>query len=149
MARTFALIALVHPVSQQVCSYETIPNAPKHYETHQNMSLESNGVDRVRLLWKIPMWLCGTNFWTSLAFFALSVVTQPNYPKYTQIVWNAPKHEIRVEWGGSGVFVSKNSETTSWHELLHHFGLFCMEFCKATKQFQMHPNSTKHTKTWV
>src|SRR6185312_7299150 len=28
------------------CSNETLPNAPKHYETHQNMSLWSNGVDR-------------------------------------------------------------------------------------------------------
>ena len=40
VTRTFALIAPVHPVLHKVsCSYETIPNAPKHYETHQNMSL--------------------------------------------------------------------------------------------------------------
>jgi len=52
--RTFALIALVQYVLQQVsCSYETIPNAPKHYETHQNMSLGSNGVDQVHSLRKI------------------------------------------------------------------------------------------------
>ena len=49
VARTFALIAQVHPVLHRVwCSYETIPNAPKHYATHQNMSLGSNGVDWVR-----------------------------------------------------------------------------------------------------
>ena len=53
VARTFALIAPVHPVLHQVCSYETIPNAPKHYETHQNMSLGSNGVDQVCSLRKI------------------------------------------------------------------------------------------------
>ena len=48
VARTFALIAPVHPVLLRVsCSYEMIPNAPKHNETHQNMSLESNGVDQV------------------------------------------------------------------------------------------------------
>ena len=36
MARTIALIAPVHPVLHQVsCNYETIPNAPKHYEKHQ------------------------------------------------------------------------------------------------------------------
>ena len=47
VAQTFALIALVHSVLHRVsCSYETIPNAPKHYETHQNMSLGSNGVDQ-------------------------------------------------------------------------------------------------------
>ena len=51
MARTFALIAPVHPVLHQVsCSYETIPNAPEHYATHQKMSLLSNGVDQVRSL---------------------------------------------------------------------------------------------------
>ena len=34
-APTFALIAPVQYVLQQVsCSYETIPNAPKYYETH-------------------------------------------------------------------------------------------------------------------
>ena len=48
VARTFALIAPVHPVLHQVsCSYETIPNAPKLYETHQNMRIEANGMDRV------------------------------------------------------------------------------------------------------
>ena len=58
VARTFALIAPVHPVLHQICSYETIPNAPKHYETHQNMSLGSNGVDRVRSLQQILTQLC-------------------------------------------------------------------------------------------
>ena len=44
-APTFALIAPVHPVFRRVsCTYEMIPNAPKHYEMHQNMSLGSNGV---------------------------------------------------------------------------------------------------------
>jgi len=54
VARTFALIVPVHPVLHQVsCSYETIQNAPKHYVSHQNMSLGSNGVGQVRLLGKI------------------------------------------------------------------------------------------------
>ena len=55
VARAFALIALVHPVLHQVSlGYEMIINAPKHYATHQNMSLGSNGVDWVRSLQKIP-----------------------------------------------------------------------------------------------
>ena len=54
VARTYVLIAPVQYVLQQVsCSYETIPNAPKHYETHQNMSLKSNVADQVRSLQKI------------------------------------------------------------------------------------------------
>ena len=54
MVRTFALIAPVKYVLQQVsCSYETIQNAPKHYERHRNISLGTNGVDWVRSLRKI------------------------------------------------------------------------------------------------
>ena len=54
VARTFALIAPVHPVLHRVsCSYEMIPIAPKHYETHQNMSLRSNVVDQVHSLQKL------------------------------------------------------------------------------------------------
>jgi len=56
VAQTFELIAQVHPVLQRVSySYETIPNAPKHYATHQNMSLWSNVADWVLSLQKIPM----------------------------------------------------------------------------------------------
>ena len=95
-----------------------MPNAPKWYETHQNVSLGSNGVDRARSLRKIPMRLRGTNFCTSSARFAPSFVRQPNGPEHTQIVRNAPKHQFRVQWGGSDVLVAKNSEATSWHELL-------------------------------
>ena len=47
MAWTCALIVPVQPILHQVsCSIETLPNAPKCYETHQNMSLGSNWVDR-------------------------------------------------------------------------------------------------------
>ena len=56
VAQTFVLIAPVQYVLHQVsCSYEMIPNAPKHYETHQNKSLGSNVVDPVRSLRKITM----------------------------------------------------------------------------------------------
>ena len=119
VARTFTLIAPVHPVLHQVCIYETIPNAPKHYEMHLNMSLGSNGVDRVHLLRTILTQLRGTNVSTSSARFAPSFVRQPNGSKCTKMVRNAPKHEFRVQWGGSGAFIAKNSDATSWHELLH------------------------------
>src|SRR6185436_14892756 len=82
------------------------------------MSFGSNGVDRMRSLRKIPMRLRGTNFCTSSARFAPSFVRQPNSPERTQIVRNAPKYQFRVQWGGSGAFVAKNSDATSWHELL-------------------------------
>ena len=181
MARNFALIALVQPILHRVsCSNEMIPNPPRHYETHQNMSLGSNGVDWVRSLRDILMWLHGTNFcinctssprfapsfmqlrnnpkctqtllntpkhdfrvqwgdqvcslqkittwlhgtnfcfiWTSSVCFATSFMHLRNDPKCTQTLWNAPKHEFRVQWGVLGAFVAKNPDVTSWHELLH------------------------------
>ena len=67
VAWTFALIAPVHPVLHQVSySYEMIPNAAKHYATHQNMCLGSNGADWVCSLRKIPTWLRGRNFCINL-----------------------------------------------------------------------------------
>src|SRR6185503_18407292 len=120
-----------------------VPNAPKQYKTHQNISFVSNGVDRVRSLQKIPTRLRGTNFCTILDRFAPSFVRQPNGPECTQIVRNAPKRQFRVQWVGSGAFGVKNSDATSWHELLHLFGLFCTEFRKATKRPRMHQNGTK------
>src|SRR6185503_8490954 len=110
---------------------------------HQNISLWSNGVDQMRSLRKIPTRLRGMKFCTSSARFAPSFVRQPNGPECTQIVRNAPKRKFRVQWGRSGAFVAKNSDATSWHELLHLFGPFCTEFRKATKRSQMHSNSTK------
>src|SRR6185312_6579801 len=141
MARTFALVRpVLHRVSK---GNQTVPNAPKYYETHQNASLGSNGVDRVRSLQIIPMRPRGTNFCTSSARFAPSFVRHPNGPECTQIVRNAPKRQFRVQWGGSGVFVVKNSDASSWHELLHLFGSLCTEFRKATKGSRKHPNTTK------
>src|SRR6185436_20103340 len=116
---------------------------------HQNVSLGSNGADQVRPLRKIPTRLRGTNFCTSSALFAPSFVRQPNGPECTQIVRNAPKWQFRVQRGGSGALVAKNSDATSWHELLHKFVPFCTEFRKANKRTRMHPNSTKRTKTAV
>src|SRR6185436_6007411 len=164
-------------------SFVRKPNGPECSQIVQNVSLGSNGVDRVRSLrknptrlrgtnfftssarfapcfirqpngpectqivanapkrkfrvqWggsgafvtKIPTRLRGTNFCTSSARFAPSFVRQTNCPECTQIVCNAPKCQFRVQWGGSGAFVAKNSDATSWHELLHLFGPFCIEF---------------------
>ena len=143
--QSFALIAPVQPVLHRFhVVTKQIQNAHKQYETNQYLSLGSNGVDWVRSLRKIPNRLRGTNFCTSSARFAPSFVMRPNSPECTQIVRNTPKLQFRVQRGGSGVFVAKNSDATSWHELLHPF---CTEFGKATKRYQMHPNSTKHTKT--
>src|SRR6185503_13985581 len=105
---------------------------------YQNISLGSNGVDRVRLLRKIPTQLCGTNYCTCSARFAPSFVRQPNGLQCTQIEQNAPKHQFRVQWGGSGAFVAKNSYATS-----------CTNFCTSSAHFApsfiTHPNGPQCT----
>ena len=128
------------------------PNGPKCTQIVQNTPKHQIRVQWggwVRSLRKIPLRLRGTNFCTSLARFALTSVRQTNGPKCTQIVRNAPKNQFRVQWGGSGAFVVKHSDSTLWHKLLHKFGPFCTEFGKATKRSQMHPNSTKRRKSLV
>src|SRR6185369_8564944 len=40
-----------------------------------------------------------------------------NGPKCTQIVRNTPKHEFRVQWGGSGAFVAKFFTSLTWFTL--------------------------------
>jgi len=63
VAWTFALIVPVRHVLHRVsCTKKMIQNAPKHNETHQNMSLGSNAMNRVHLLQIIPIWLHGINF---------------------------------------------------------------------------------------
>ena len=90
--RTFALIAPLHPVLHRVsCSYEKIPNAPEHSETHQNMSLGCNGVDQVLWLRKITTRHRGTKFCincTSLVCFPTSFMQLRNDPKCTEILRN-------------------------------------------------------------
>ena len=84
VARTFALSAPIHPVLHQVCSYEMIPNAPKHCETHESMSLGSNRVDRVSSLRKITTWLRGTNF-------CINCTSSPRFAPSFIKLWNDPK----------------------------------------------------------
>src|SRR6185312_3853329 len=63
--------------ASSLCRSIMVPNAPKQKETHENMSLGSNCVDRERPFRQILMRLCGTNSCincTKLAHFAQSFV---------------------------------------------------------------------------
>ena len=91
----FALLAPVQPISHRVsCSNETIQNAPKHYKTHQFVSLASNGVDRVRSLRKTLMRFRGTNFFINctvqhiLHRVPCSNETLPTAPKQYEMLQN-------------------------------------------------------------
>ena len=96
------------------------PNAPKYYKMHRNIGIRSNGMDWLCSLRKIPTWLRGTNFCTISARFGPSFVRQPNGAEYTKIIRNAPKHQFRVQWGGSGASIAKNPDV-DW---VHSFGKF-------------------------
>ena len=95
-------------------------------------------MDRVRSMQKIPTRLRGTNFCTSSARFAPNSVRQPNGPKCTQIIRNIPKHQFRVQWGGSRASVARNYDATSWHELFTSSARF-------TPSSVMQPNGPKCT----
>src|SRR6185503_7733253 len=95
-------------------------------------------IGHVSLLRKVPTRLCGTNFCTSSAYFAPSFVTQPNGPKSTQIVRNTPKHQFRVQWGGSGAFVAKNPDATSCTN-------FCISSARFAPSFVRQPNGPQCT----
>jgi hypothetical protein len=63
VSRTFALIAPVSPVIDQVsCSSEMVPTAPKQKEMQKSMSLGSKDVGREHSLQKFLTRLRATNF---------------------------------------------------------------------------------------
>ena len=80
------------------------------------------GVDQLYSLRKIRTRLRGMNF-------TLIAPVQPILHRVScsnEMVPNARKHyknttkdEFRVQWGGSGAFVAKNYNVTSWDELLY------------------------------
>jgi len=105
---------------------------------HQNISIMSNEVDHVRSLRKFLTRLRGTNFCTSSARFAASFVWQPNGPECTQMVRNAPKHQLRVQWGRSGAFLAENSDATSCTN-------FCTSSARFAPSFVRQPNGPKRT----
>ena len=146
-ARTFALIALVWRVLHQLsCSSETVPNALKRKELHQNMSLGSNGVDRERSLWKIPTRHRGTNFCincTSLARFAPSFVQLQNGSKSTQ----TRKTHQNMSLGSNGV----DQECTLWKIVKRqrgmNFCIYCFSLSRFASSFVEYRNGFKCTQT--
>ena len=125
---------------------QNIPNAPKYYKTDRNISLGSNGVNWVRSLRKIPMWLRVTNFWincTSWPRFAPSFRQLRYDPKCSQTLCNAPKHEFRVQWSGFGAFVAKNPDVTSGTS----FCINCTSWPRFAPSFRQLRNDPKCSQT--
>ena len=133
-------------------SWQMHPNTMK---THQNMSLGSNGVDRVRLLPKIPMRVRGTNFCINCTSSAYSHRVSCN----NETIQNAPKHyktqqfmslasngvdrvrslrKTLMRFRGSNFFFNWNSSTC-----------FAPSFVQQRNKYKMHPNTTKRTNSCV
>jgi len=123
VARTFAIIALVHPVLHRLsCSYETIQNAPKYCETDRNISLGSNGVDQVRSLQKLQRDFVARTFVLIVPVqyvlhqLSCTCETIRNAPKYYETHRNISLVSNGVDWVHS---LLRNPNVTLWHELLH------------------------------
>ena len=122
----FTRLAHWHRVS---CNIETVPNAPERKETHQKMSLGSNGVDRERSLRKILARHRGMNICNNC----------------TVSLWHKT-------WCKTRQNMSLRSNSVDWEHslqkiLTRHHGLnFCI-YCTSLACSKMHPNGNKHTKT--
>ena len=150
MAQTFALIAPVQYVLQQVsCSYETIPNAPKYYKTDRNMSLGSNRVDQVCLLGKLQLDFMAQTFALIapvpyvLHQVSCSYETIPNAPKYYERYRNIT---LGSNWWIGIVHCKKSRHhfvartlalITPIHPILH----------RVSCSYEMIPNAPKHYET--
>ena len=139
VARTSSLIALVQSVLHQVsCSNKTNPKCTQ--------TVRNKPILEFRLQWggsgafgaKYSDKTSFSNFCTSSTRFAPRFLWQPNGLKCTQIVRIAPKHKFMVQWGGSGAFVVKNSDATSWPN-------FCTSSARFAPSFVRQPNGPECT----
>ena len=130
MSHTCALSAPVQPVFQRVsCSNETLPNAPKHYETHQNTMRRSKTCVYGPLGWigsvHCEKFRCDFKARTcALIAPVQQVLHRVSCSK--EILPNTAKHyethtnmSLESNGDGSSPFVVKNSDAISWHELVH------------------------------
>ena len=104
-------------------------------------------MDRTRSLRKIPTRLHGTNLCTSSPRFVPCFIRQPNSPECTQMVRKRTKTSV---YGPKGWIGCVCCEKFTRDFVARTFALVrpvLHQCCKATKQSQMHPNSTKCTKT--
>ena len=131
MAQTSALIAPVQPVLHRVsCSNKTLPNAPKHYETHENMSLGSNVVDRVCSLGK---------FWCDFAARTVALIA-PAQTILHRVSWsnetlpNVPKH-YKTHQYMSLVFNGVDQVRSLWKITMQLHGMNLCISCTSSTRF--------------
>ena len=142
VARASSSIALVQPVLHRVSCYETLPNAPKHYEMLQNMSLDPMG-------W-IECVLCEKFRCVFMAqTCALIVPVQPVLHWVScgnETLTNAPKHyenTPNTSLGSNGMDRVRSLPKIRCDFVPRTFAFmfnpFCTKFCVVTKQIQNAP----------
>ena len=107
--------------ASSLCSSIMVPNAPKRKETHENMSLGSNCVDRECPFREILKRLCGTNSCINCTRLA----HLHRVPCNSETVPNAPKQKEthqKMSLGKNGV----DLERSLWKILTRHR---CTNFC--------------------
>ena len=100
------------------------------------MSLGSKGCESSVFVAKNSGATLCYQLFTSSACFAPSFVSQTKYPKCTQIVQNRPKHEYRIQWGGSGAFLREIRTRL-------HGTNFCTSSARFALSFARQPNGPK------
>ena len=120
---------------------------------------QPNGPECTQMVRNIPKLQFRVKWGGSVAFVAKNSDTTPwhellhwispfstefckatNSPECTQMVRNAPIRQFRVQWGGSGAFIAKNSDTTLLDELFHYLH-------RVSCSNEMVPNAPKHFET--
>ena len=75
-----------------------------------------------------------------------SYETLTNAPK---TLYNAPKHEFRVQWGGLGAFVAKNPDVTSRHPVFNRVSCSYETIPNAPKHYAMGENMSLGPMEWI
>ena len=153
VAWTFVLIAPFQPVLHRVSQdNKTVPNASKQYETYQNISLGSNGVDMERSLWKISTRLRGTNIYINCTISARFCIEFQWATKQSQKHPNSMKCtktwvQVAMGWIGSvrcekfqHDFVARTFASIAPVQPI---------LLRVSCSSQIHQNTTKRTKTRV
>jgi hypothetical protein len=118
----------------------------KWSETHPNMSLESNGVDWARSLWKTPIWIRphqvvhDKHCW-ELFCNGVCAVT----------IWS--KTHLNMSLGSNGVdWTCSLWKILIWnksHDVMHYWEPFHTHICAVLKWSKKHPNISQSLMDWI
>src|SRR6185436_18240173 len=128
--------------ASSLCSSIMVPNAPERKETHQNMSLGSNGVDLEHLFRKIQTRHHCTNFCincTSLARFAPSFVQAKLFQNASERRETLPSMSL----GSNGVDRERSLQKILTRHQGTNFCINCTSWARFAQSFMQSRNGSK------